>query len=167
MSIPFLTLTVFLSAAIHAQDISLNEVRMLYQESAGEKKSCAKLITLLQSYNETNNPTLAGYKACATMMMARYSFNPINKLSDFIDGRSLLEKCIVTDTKNIELRLLRFTVQNEAPSFLGYKTSITEDKTFLIRSVSKIKDIQLKQFVLSFLKSSAYLSSIEKQNLPL
>ena len=157
--------TILFGSTIYTEDLSLNEVRMLYQRSASEKKSCVKLVTLLQSYNETNNPTLAGYKACVTMMMAKYSFNPISKLSNFIDGSNLLEKCIEADNKNIELRLLRFTVQTKSPSFLGYKASITEDKTFLINSISNIMDIQLKQFVLSFLKTSEYLSSTEKQNL--
>ena len=165
MSIRVLAFTAFFGTAIYAEDISLNEVRLLYQKSAREKKTCAKLITFLYSYNETNNPTLAGYKACATMMMAKYSFNPINKLSHFIHGSKLLEKCIGADNTNIELRLLRFTVQNKAPSFLGYKTSLTEDKTFLINSISMIKDIELKIFVISFLKTSEYLTSSEKQNL--
>ena len=117
MSIPFLTFTILFGSTIYTKELSLNEVRTLYQKSASEKKSCTKLIALLQSYNETNNPTLAGYKACATMVMAKYSFNPISKLSNFINGKKLLEKCIEADNKNIELRLLRFTVQNKSPFF--------------------------------------------------
>ena len=167
MNIPLLIFTILFGSSVYTEDISLNEVRTLYQRSASEKKSCAKLVTLLQSYNETINPSLAGYKACATMMMAKYVLNPIKKLSNFIDGRKLLEKCIKADNKNIELRFLRFTVQNKSPSFLGYKSSIAADKTFLINSVSMIKDIQLKQFVLSFLMTSEYLTSVEKQNIQL
>jgi len=165
MNIIYFIFSLSIGTSIYTEDFSLNEVRILYQRSPDEKKSCVKLITYLQSYNEKNNPTLAGYKACATMVMAKFSFNPINKLSNFIDGKNLLEKCIKADNKNIELRLLRFTVQNKSPSFLGYKDSITEDKIFLINSISRINDTQLKEFVISFLKTSEYLTSTEKQNL--
>jgi hypothetical protein len=158
-------LSLLFGSLFHTEDLSLNEIRILYQRSPYEKITCKKLVTLLQTYNETNNPTLAGYKACATMIMAKYSFNPINKLSNFIDGKNLLEKCINADNKNTELRLLRFTVQDQSPSFLGYKASIADDKIFLINAVSGINDKQLKELIIGFLKTSEHVTATEKNYL--
>ncbi len=149
----------------HAMDIPLNEVRLLFNKSATNEESCKKLMSVLNQYNETNNSTLAAYKACATMMMANHVVNPLSKLSSFNEGKELLEKCVAADKENTEIRYLRFIIQSNVPSFLGYNISISNDKTFLLNAISGLKDLPLRQMIVSFLKSSEYLSSIEKQNL--
>ncbi len=144
---------------------SQSEIRSLYQQATTKEEACQKLIFILQSYSESNNPLLAGYKACATMMMANYVFNPFRKMSYFSKGKNLLEKSIEKQKDNIELRFLRFAVQTSVPSFLGYGSLIKQDKLLLINAVSKLKDLQLRQLIISFLQQSKYLNAIEKQNL--
>ena len=148
-------------ATVHAQ----SEVRWLYQKAATEEASCKKLLTLLKPFNESNNTLLAGYKACATMIMANYIFNPFSKLSFFLKGKKLLEKVILKDKENVELRFLRFTVQTNAPPFLSYHHATKDDKLFLIKSVASITDIHLKQIIISFLTNSDQLTVGEKQRL--
>ena len=161
----FLSLSMFFVTICYAYVPSQNQVRWLFQQSAIKEDSCKKLISILQFYNEGNNALLAGYKACATMMMANYVFNPFRKLSYFSKGKSLLEKSIAADKENIELRFLRFSIQNNIPSFLGYKGSINTDKIFLMNRLFILKDVQLKQMIISFLKKSDYVTSLEKQKL--
>ncbi|CAN5422431.1 hypothetical protein BH11BAC1_BH11BAC1_02320 [soil metagenome] len=142
---------------------AITEVRNLYKASAVQEDSCRKLIDILKAYNETNNPLLTGYRACATMMMASYVINPFTKLSKFNDGKSVLEKCIGVSKENIELRYLRFSMQCTAPSFLGYSSSLNADKSFLLQAVSGVTDLQLKKMILSFFKTSDCLNDSEKQ----
>lgn len=158
-------LFVLFCSSTYAMVIPLNEVRLLFNKSATNEDSCKKLLRVLNQYNETNNSTLAAYKACATMMMANHVFNPVSKLSSFNQGKELLEKCVAANKENAEIRYLRFTIQSNSPAFLGYKNSISNDKTFLLNVISGLKDLQLKQMIISFLKSSEYLSSIEKQKI--
>ena len=141
------------------------EVRTLYQQAVWEEASCKKLLSILQPFNENNNALLAGYKACGTMMMARYVFNPVRKFSFFSKGKKLLEKAIEKDKENIELRFLRFTVQTNAPSFLGYRHATNRDKLFLIKSIPSLKDKDLKQMIISFLARYGQLTQIDKQQL--
>lgn len=150
---------------ITAKNITIEEVRVLYQKSSNEEILCKKLIDNLQFFNENNHPCFAAYRACATMIMAKFAISPINKLSKFNNGKYLLEKCIASEEQNIEIRFLRFTVQCNAPKFLGYYSSLKADKFFLLNSVSKMKDLQLKNMIVSFLKSSVYLTQTEKNNL--
>ena len=142
-----------------------NEMRSLYQKAATEEASCKKLLHLLRPFNENNNALLAGYKASGTMMMAKYVFNPFSKLSFFSKGKKLMEKAIEKDKENIELRFLRFMVQTNAPSFLGYRHAIQKDKIFLIQSIPIPGDKNLEQFIISFLGESDQLTSAEKQRL--
>ncbi len=159
-----LFLFIFLSSKTQAADITINQVRMYFHASATNENSCLKLTNILEEYNELNNPTMAAYRACATMMMARYVLNPINKLSYFNQGKNLLEKCIKVDNANIEIHYLRFTIQSNAPTFLGYYNSISNDKLFLLKNISNVNDLQLKHMIISFLKSSKHLTIKEKQN---
>ncbi len=155
----------FFAAKSYAYTPTAYEVRSLFHHSATKEDSCKKLITILQNYTEQNNALLAGYKACATMMMAKYVFNPITKLSNFFKGKNLLEKSIEADKTNLELRFLRFSIQNNIPSFLGYKSSISQDKFFLMNGISGLKDIPLKRLIVLYLKRSDYLTASEKQKL--
>lgn len=141
----------FIATKCYGNFVSQAEVRTEFQKAAAEEKPCRDLIRLLQDYNEKNNPLLAGYRACATMMMAKYVFNPLTKLSYFSKGRSLLEKCIAADKQNIELRFLRYCVQRKAPFFLNYNSAIKEDRAILINSVPGLKDQGLKKMITRFL----------------
>ncbi len=142
-----------------------NKVRILYQISVTNKDSCKKLVTILQNYHEGNNCLLAGYKACATMIMAKHVFNPFSKYSYFVKGKVLLEKCITCNKQNVELRFLRFSIQTKAPTFLAYNKSINLDKLFIMNSLSQLKDIKLKQLIINFMKGTNYLTEIEKKKL--
>lgn len=158
-------LFLFFSISLSARDIEVNEVRSLFLKSSTDEASCKKLLLILDQYDGFDNVTFSAYKACATMMMAKYCFNPVTKLSYFNKGKSLLEKCVRSQSENIEVRYLRFTVQTFSPDFLGYNTSIQEDKGFLLKHLSSLKDMPLKEMIFSFLNTSKHLSSIEKHNL--
>lgn len=155
----------FISLKASASDPSIKSVRELYQQAAAKEEFCKKLLTILEPYSEKNNVLLAGYKGCATMLKAKYNFNPFAKLSNFIKGKNLLEKSIEMDKNNIELRFLRFAVQTNTPSFLGYKSAIKDDKIFLLNYYHNITDAQLKHWLISFLKTSTSLTAKEKQNI--
>lgn len=148
MLLIFLFWVTYCSAATPA----LTEVRVMYKEGVKNKAVCEQLLKMLEPFNEKNNILLYGYKACATMVMAKHSINPFSKLSQFKKGSKMLTKAIELDPNNPELRYLRFTAQMNAPSMLDYKTHLEVDKAFLQKSVPPIKDVQLKQIILSYLK---------------
>jgi len=136
---------------------SINEVRLLYQNAAIEKNNCEKLFTLLKSCQENENVVLLGYKACVTMVMAKYTHNPFKKLSFFNEGKNLLESIISRNQHNIELRYLRLTIQTNIPSFLKYNSAVNDDITYISNSQSKISDNQLKQMISFYLKKFKFL----------
>ena len=155
----------FFAAYSFAKNPAIGEIRTLYEKSVTNESACSKLIEMLSPYNENNNPLYAGYRASAIMMMAKHVFNPFSKMSYFKKGKQILESAIKADKNNVELRFLRFNAQTHMPSFLGYDGSIEEDKNFLETSFSKIDDVQLKEFLLSYLKNSDYISTDKKKQI--
>jgi hypothetical protein len=146
---------------------SVNEVRALFKKAVIEKQSCAQLIEILDGYNENNHPLFAGYKACATMVMAKHVWNPASKYSYFTSGRQLLEKSIASDPRNAELIFLRFGIQTNLPSFLNYRKDINTDKAFLISSAPYLSDPDLKAAIISYLLKSSYMNANEKKSFSL
>ena len=140
-------------AFCNAQVTSLNEIRILFKEAAGNHEACNKLIDQLNISSSLSEPIVLGYKGSATMMKAKYVINPFSKLSNFLNGKKLLEKGISEDPGNAELRYLRFTIQNNTPSFLGYKANIKQDKNFLIASLPAIQDVALKQMITTYINT--------------
>ncbi len=140
----------------------MKEVHELFQNAALEEKSCRKLIVLLEPYGSTNNPLLLGYKASAVMMMASHVLNPISKFKYFNKGKFMLEEAIATEPENLELRFLRFLAQTNIPFFLGYNDHIETDKKFILKYISGVKEIYLKEYIVSSLESSEALSQEEK-----
>ncbi|MEP7080774.1 MAG: hypothetical protein ABI784_08590 [Ginsengibacter sp.] len=144
---------------------TLNDVRMMYHEASSNDNVCKSLVEILKPYNEKNNPVLSGYRAGATMMMAKYVFSPFTKISYFRKGRDMLQRAVNADDQNIELRFLRFAVQTNLPFFLGYKDHIDADKIFILKGLSSLQDPVLKANIGTFMKGSDYVSDNEKINL--
>jgi hypothetical protein len=126
-------------------------LRKLYYEAAENKAAVKKLSASLVKVSDHSEAILIGYKGAAEMMEAKYAFNPVTKLSKFNRGKNYLEKAIRKDTKDVELRFIRFSIQTNLPSFLGYNDHIKTDKNLLFNAVPSLTDKQLKNNIIDYL----------------
>lgn len=136
-----------------AKTPQIEDVRVLFHKAQSSQKVCTELIELLEPYNDQNNALFLGYRASATMMMAKHLINPFSKLSYFKKGKLMLEKAIQFDQKNVELIFLRYTIQTNVPSFLNYSDNKENDRMFLLQSLSKMSDQKLKNIISAYLKN--------------
>lgn len=145
---------------------SKEQVRPMYKKATSNESACKDLMKILAPFTENNNALLSGYKGSATMMMAKYVFNPFSKMSYFNKGKNILEKAINTEKNNVELRFIRYCVQTNIPFFLGYKTDIKSDKEFILASLKRLDDMELKSMIVEYFGEQEDLSLLEKQLLP-
>lgn len=119
---------------------------------------CKTFYEIMESQKDESN-TAYGYYALANMMLAKVNKNPFTKLNYFNKGKSMLEKTISEDQSNVELRFLRFAVQNEVPPILFYFNDLEEDKAILDQYISK-NDTPLARRILSYynMKNIEYLT---------
>lgn len=142
-------------STISVDKLKIEDIRIAFHKASSSEKECRELIQLLQGYNENNNPLFYGYRAGATMVMAKHLFNPFSKFSYFKKGVTMLENAIQHDHKNIELRFLRYTIQTNVPAFLNYNMNKEADKLFLIQSMDKLNDSSLRKIISAYLAKSA------------
>jgi len=84
------------------------------------------------------------------------------KINRFKEGAKLLESTIKSEPNNIEIRMIRLSIQEDVPGITGYKKNIKEDKKFLTENYSK-QNAALKEYLKDFILQSKSFSEKEKQ----
>jgi hypothetical protein len=105
----------------------------MLDEAAKSDASVKVFYKETRAISEQDEPLNCGFKAMADLLMGKQVLMPTSKWQHFVRGRDLLEASIKRDPANVELRFMRFCTQVNTPSVLGYKSSLSTDKQFLIR----------------------------------
>ncbi|MDX2190487.1 MAG: hypothetical protein SFY32_11545 [Bacteroidota bacterium] len=160
-----LFIIILFSINLYASDIEARDLRLKFYQSVDNEKIAKSYLKELSSKSNSGNPLVKGYKAAVCMLMAKHVFNPYSKIKYFIDGKNELEQSISLSPDNVELILIRFAIQTNAPTFLGYYSNINSDKQFLI---AKLKDqananvdTDLRKIMIQYLKQSGKCSNDE------
>lgn len=132
--------------------IDIKQIRQLYRESVKSEIACKRLLGILKDV-QPDEAVLYGYKASGTFLMAKYSINPLSKYNYFKKGKSQLEAAIKKDGENVELRFLRWMIQENIPRFLGYNKHIQSDKSFVLSRYQSTGDQELVQMIASAQKA--------------
>jgi len=130
------------------------EVRNLFYSSVENSSKANDFIMYLGKLSEKDNPEIKAYSGMGYMLLAKHAFNPYNKLANFNKGKELLETAISADPGNVELRFLRFSVQTNAPFFLGYSGKVQEDEKVIKLGYASIQDQDLRNRIRVFFKES-------------
>ena len=125
----FLSFILSFSFAANSQSLILIREQLYRAQISGE--SADSFYAKMQSVTASASALMIGYKGMAAFMLCNYSYNPYNKLKYFNEGKNLLDKAIAINPANSELRFLRYTIQLNAPSFLGYNSNLNDDKKIL------------------------------------
>jgi hypothetical protein len=144
-----LLLSFFIPMVISATN--LVQLRSLLDKAANESKYCDELSKAVGKEPDRSNAIIRGYLAMGNFMRAKHSYNPYSKCSFFSKGEFELEEALKNDKDNLELHFLRYSVQLNAPFFLGYRGHLTEDKNILITGWETINDKDLKARIKAFM----------------
>ena len=141
----FLCLMIFItstSAAFPKGD-DLLKVRKYYYLAINSKEKFKDFENILVKYSNPDN-TILGYIGMSFMLKAKYAWLPNYKMEYFTKGKNFLESAISKAPNNIELKFMRFCIQNNTPSFLRYNNNLEKDKSQIFKSFSSIVDDDLK-----------------------
>lgn len=137
---------IFINSLVYGQDLSLLRNNL---SKAPDNKTICK--TMIDSITTTKDPIYLAYLGAYQTIWANHVINPISKLSTFNKGKKNIENAFLLDQNNIEIRLIRYSIQNNAPKFLGYSSELIRDKNFIERNYQEVKSIELKELINSVL----------------
>ena len=152
------------SSISFAQTPGIETLRKEYYKVKTDSATCAALYQKISTSTPTDNLLIA-YKGAITAAMADHSANKAEKLKLFNTGKKMLEQVIKTDSSNLELRFLRFTIQTSCPKALGYNKQIATDKKFILSHFDTFKNSEFKAKMWSYLLNSTALTEEEKKKL--
>ncbi|MCB9198847.1 MAG: hypothetical protein H6600_10335 [Flavobacteriales bacterium] len=126
-------------------------IRELYNIAHLRSDYCDRLIEIT---TERDEAVVLGYHAAAMMISAKFVVNPFTKVKSFNIGKQKLETLIQTNKNEYELIYLRYSIQKNTPSFLGYNKNIKTDRIILMNFLNQSQDQLLKDHIVHYLKNT-------------
>ncbi|MDY7393862.1 hypothetical protein UMM65_01275 [Aureibaculum sp. 2210JD6-5] len=152
----------YISLLLITVNPSLSEIRELYTKSSDSEEVAKELYEKLENIKKTDDATLVGYKAASLTVKAKHENKIKDKKAFFKEGATLLEYIITEKPNNIELRLIRLSIQENSPKILKYKSKIEEDKTFIYNQLPLLKNKGLKEHIKGYVSKSNAFTTEEK-----
>lgn len=149
-------LIIFIGLLVAVPSVTnLNQVRDSYRYASESKEKTEAFYELTKNSDYTSNLTLSGYYGCALTLKAAFAEKRGDKISFFKEGRKLIEDAIISEPDNIELRMIRLSVQYNAPRIVRYKGAIDIDKNFILENLDTVSSPKIKEFIKGFIAASA------------
>ncbi|MGB3466971.1 MAG: hypothetical protein WBA74_16950 [Cyclobacteriaceae bacterium] len=164
MKMVLLTGFVFLTLSVDAKVYDPTRLRKCFHASVIDE-------SLVDDFHEKvmkiRNPTALqlAYQGASYALLAKKTWNPIEKISLINRYAKLIDKAIEKSPKNIEIRFLRLSIDYYTPVLLGRKSNVSDDKSLILLLLSSIPkfdvDSSFNKFILYFLKHEAIYSADE------
>jgi len=144
-------------------NIDLISIRSAFQKADESQAKTEELYNSLKDY-EKKDPVLLAYKGAAYSLRARFEPNRQLKKKLFTTGAHTLESAVAAAPNNLEIRLLRLIIQENAPKIVKYNSHIAEDKKLIVNNFSK-QTTEVKAVIRAYAKRSKVLTTEELKNL--
>ena len=140
----------------------LSSIRKMYTEAPKSEANAKDFVEKLSGISNTDDKIMVAYKAASILLDSKYEKKLGEKISRFKEGAKLLESTITNEPNNIEIRMIRLSIQENVPGITGYKKNIKEDKKYLTTHYAE-QNGPLKEYLKDFVLQSKSFSEKEKQ----
>jgi hypothetical protein len=140
----------------------LATIRKMYTDVAKSETNAKEFTEKLSGVSSNDDKILVAYKAASILLDSKFESILGSKISRFKEGAKLLEATLKSDPNNIEIRMIRLSIQEDVPGITGYKKNIKEDKKFITTHYAE-QTGALKEYLKDFVLQSKSFSDKEKQ----
>lgn len=151
----------FITAFIFFFQNDLESLRNSYAKANQSNENTQAFINTAEKQSGSDAVT-TGYKAAAKIMEAKIVKQ--NRKALVKAGATDLESIIKSNPNNIELRLIRLSVQENIPKIVGYRGGLKDDKAFILNNYGK-QNAAMKSYIKKFAVQSKTMSDTEKASL--
>lgn len=152
-----------LLAFLLASPVQLSEVRKIYQKAADSEKNAMKLAKLLESVaRDDTNKTLVAYKGCALTLKSKFSNYLPDKIAFMKEGAGHIDEAVAADPANIEIRMIRLSVQENVPFIVNYRANKEEDRDFILAHYASTPK-EIRPLIKNFIAQSGSFTAAQKK----
>ncbi len=141
---------------------SVSELRDLYVKASDSKEVSKQFSEKLKNIKKTDKAVLVAYKAAGLTLKAKHAKKISNKKKYFKEGAALLEYIIAENPKDIELRVIRLSIQENSPKILKYRANKSEDAAYIYKHLKKVSSKAKKVYIKAYVLQSKFFSTEEK-----
>jgi len=156
------TLFSFILFLFFSSNPSISEIRKLYLSAMNSESNAKEFVSKLADVTKGDNKTLVAYKGASLTIASKLEKKVSDKSKKFKEGSNLIEYAVANEPNNIEIRLIRLSVQENVPKIVNYRANKKEDTKFLLDHYSE-QSGALKTYVGNFIMQSRSFSEAEKQ----
>lgn len=141
---PFLFVLFFLAGnLIFAQN---SEIRTSYRAATESEAKAKAFYELVDGTTSSDKAEMMAYKGAGITLLAR--FEPLTKRSAKVkSGIKWIDDAIKKSPNNVEVRLIRLSVQENLPKMFKYNTHIESDRKFIKDALPTIQDKDLVKMI--------------------
>lgn len=139
---------------------NLAEIRKAFPTASQNESSASAFAAKLNDVS-ADDKTLLAYKGASITMVSKFKKKVSEKISTFKEGAKLIESAVTSEPNNIEIRVVRLSIQENVPGITNYKKNIKEDAAFILKHY-KEQSVVLKDYIRSFISHSKSFSAEEK-----
>ncbi|MBD3583847.1 hypothetical protein [Flavobacterium selenitireducens] len=155
-------LVLLLSFVLPMAALNLSQVRQAYIAAAKSEAGAKKFASLLEPVTkDDNNKVLVAYKGCSLTLKSKHSNYLPDKISFMKEGAAYLDHAAQSDPQNIEIRMIRLSVQENVPFIVNYRDNIDEDKAMILSRYSNAPK-EVKSHVGNYVRMSESFTKEEK-----
>jgi hypothetical protein len=144
---------------------SIELARKEFKKAAFNDKVTNDVYQALVS-SKTQDPLTQAYVAYFTALKARHVTSPYEKIKHVRSFDLTIKKAVALAPNNLEIRFLRFSIQDQLPTYLGYSKELAADKKMILQQIQSHKvDVPatFKKEMKAVLLNSKTLSIAEKK----
>jgi hypothetical protein len=141
---------------------SITEIRKFYATATSSETNAKEFVEKLSNVSKEDNKTLVAYKGASLAIVSKLEKKIVDKSKRFKEGASLIEYAIAIEPNNIEIHLIRLSVQENVPKIVNYRGNKKEDKKYLLDHY-KEQSGALKVYVGNFITQSKSFTASEKE----
>lgn len=135
---------IWLASIANAQ--SMDNLRLAYHDATESEENAEAFYEYVKDVNKDSDAVLLAYKGAGETLLARY-MRLTERSGHINDAVKWIEEAVQKSPQNAEIRLIRLSVQEHLPRFLGYHKNIDEDREFVENALPAIKDEGLKKMI--------------------
>lgn len=135
----FKFIVVFLFSCIsfaQAQDISIPELRKNLRDGQENKEIAEKTHQILEKMDSTN-PRFNALKASNYGVMCIHHKSPIKRMNYLKQMSAIIDEAVEQAPNDLEIRLIRLSIETQVPKFLGFSKNIKKDRDFVKANFKK------------------------------
>ncbi len=138
--------------------VRIEDIRDAYKTCNESKEKTEQFYELTQKGLQNKGAIYQAYHGAALALKASFSWNPFSKISYFNKATRMIDEAILSEPDNIELRMIRLSIQTNSPKITGYYNNLEEDKDYVFDNIDKVDDKELKLYIENFIAQSSIFS---------